>query len=323
MGDIDDDGEAEIVATCQGAINIYESGSMPWGLASKVWNTQAFNITNVNQDGTIPAVPVENYTVYNNFLAQVNLNPESDTIFLTLPDGIVEITDISTNCENSIMVDFQVCNQGARALPKATPISLYWENPTLTAAAPFDQIELPKTLQPGECIDFESRSYPVDKEGLKDLFIVVNDNGMSPNRPYVLDKIEAGGDFPFTRIKECDYTNNMAVRDVTVGFDQTYNRWEQICEGESYEFYGEEFNVTGLYTQTFMNSFGCDSIIALNLEVVPPDRTAILVDICEGEEFFFAGMVIEEAGVYKDTTLSVVTGCDSVTTLVLEVISGQ
>ena len=44
IGDIDNDGEAEIVASCIGGISIYESGSLPWGRASSVWNTQAFNV---------------------------------------------------------------------------------------------------------------------------------------------------------------------------------------------------------------------------------------------------------------------------------------
>lgn len=318
IGDIDDDGEAEIIASCEGNISIYESGSMPWGLASQVWNTQAFNLTNVNQDGTIPAKPVENYTLYNNFLAQVNLNPESDTIFRTLPDGIVEIQELSTDCTSKLSFQFQVCNQGARGLPKATPISFYWKDPTQNIDAPFDQVELPRTLQTGECVDFESRLYDVDKKELKNLYIVVNDDGRSPSKPYILDRIEDGGDFPFTRIRECDYTNNMATENVAVGFDQTYNQWVQICEGESYDFFGTNYEVSGRYTQEFISSFGCDSIIALNLEILPPDRTAIFVDICEGDSYFFGGLLIEEAGVYKDTLSSIVTGCDSVTTLVLE-----
>ncbi|MFO0747886.1 MAG: MopE-related protein [Myxococcota bacterium] len=73
--DIDHDGEAEIILASNNyggsggytGITAYGSRTHAWSPARPVWNQHAYSISNVNDDLSIPAVPVKNWTRWNNF----------------------------------------------------------------------------------------------------------------------------------------------------------------------------------------------------------------------------------------------------------------
>ena len=65
---------------------------------------------------------------------------------------------------------------------------------------------------------------------------------------------------------------------------------------------------------------GCDSVYRRELLVHPVLRSYNMQTICEGDTLHHNGHELTEAGTYVDTIQSVVTGCDSITTLVLELI---
>ena len=317
IGDIDDDGQAEIVASCIGGISIYESGSLPWGNASKVWNTQAFNLTCVNQDGSIPAKPIENYTVYNNFLAQVNLNPKSDTLFINLPDAIVEIKNLNNNCRNQIALELQICNQGAEVLPENFPFAIYWENPTTVSSQPFYTELVVESLGIGACTTITTPEFIIPSSDLS-VFAVVNDDGRQ-NLPYILEDKENGGSFPFNDIEECDYTNNMDQLFTFVGSNSSNSIEVNICEGATYTIQDTVLKDAGQYSFRTVNAHGCDSLIFLDLIVLPTKKDAEYAAICEDEPFLFKGELLTESGVYIDTVPSFESGCDSIFKLILDV----
>ena len=279
IGDIDNDHEAEILATCSGSLNIYESGSLPWGNASRVWNTQAFNVTNVNQDGTIPARVEENYTLYNNFLAQVNTNPVSDTLRLAIPDAVIEFRNVEQDCYGGIAMDINVCNCGAAPLPSGTPVALYRNDPTATTAVLLDTIQLPAPLEAGRCVDLPVSGGAVTGEQ-GSLFAVVNDHGQA-RLPYALQATESGGRFPLTGIDECDYTNNItdtllqADREIVSYIDTV------VCDGVSVEVTDFEYDSPGRYSRTLHSAKGCDSIIHFANR-----NTACCRDLSGGDRLF-------------------------------------
>lgn len=95
-----------------------------------------------------------------------------------------------------------------------------------------------------------------------------------------------------------------------------------VCLGSSYTFGGHNYSVAGNYIDTTLSAItGCDSITTLTLSVISPVYTAVSQSICLGSRFTFGGHSYSAAGSYNDTTLSAVTGCDSITTLTLSVIS--
>jgi hypothetical protein len=74
------------------------------------------------------------------------------------------------------------------------------------------------------------------------------------------------------------------------------------------------WNTTGIYTDTLLNTNGCDSIVTIDLTI---NNSAFSVDsmmFCSsGNQFTNAGQLITSAGVYTDT-LSSASGCDSIIT---------
>lgn len=95
-------------------------------------------------------------------------------------------------------------------------------------------------------------------------------------------------------------------------------RVEEICAGEQVEFEGTIYRESGVYERVFTSQEGCDSIVRLNLTVLPPIETAIDSIICGGEQVAFLNTLLTQPGVYRDT-FQAVNGCDSVVTLDLTV----
>ena len=54
---------------------------------------------------------------------------------------------------------------------------------------------------------------------------------------------------------------------LTVLGDEVLATEAHICEGEVYDFYGEDLRESGLYTKVFASSLGCDSVVGVNLYV--------------------------------------------------------
>ncbi len=87
-----------------------------------------------------------------------------------------------------------------------------------------------------------------------------------------------------------------------------------ICEGEVYRFDTMNLVHPGVYTKTYTRQSGCDSVVALHLDVKNKSRTSIDQTICEGESF--EGYT--SSGTYIDTYIAA-NGCDSIRTLNLMV----
>ncbi len=91
-----------------------------------------------------------------------------------------------------------------------------------------------------------------------------------------------------------------------------------ICEGSVYELDGFAFNESGRYEVTFHSQFGCDSLVFLNLEVVPVRDTIIFAEIIKGTNYVMGDSVYIKTGIYTQILQSSF-GCDSTVTLHLKV----
>jgi hypothetical protein len=73
IADVDNDDAAEIVITHNNisgphsGVTVIEDATDSWQSGRGIWNQHAYSITNVNEDGTIPAMPDPNWFSYNNF----------------------------------------------------------------------------------------------------------------------------------------------------------------------------------------------------------------------------------------------------------------
>ena len=83
-----------------------------------------------------------------------------------------------------------------------------------------------------------------------------------------------------------------------------------ICEGESYPLADSSYTESGRYEAQFLSGLGCDSIVYLNLNVLPNSNQHDYYDLCEGESYFAGGANQNLSGIYLDTLISA-NGCDS------------
>jgi gliding motility-associated-like protein len=83
-----------------------------------------------------------------------------------------------------------------------------------------------------------------------------------------------------------------------------------ICSNESYTIGTSVYNLTGTYYDTLLADNGCDSIVRLNLIVLPTSTFTRRIDICSDETFYAGGLMQNTSGTYLDTILAS-NGCDS------------
>jgi len=94
---------------------------------------------------------------------------------------------------------------------------------------------------------------------------------------------------------------------------------DTICEGNTYtdhDFLPKD--KTGVYRRKLQTvEHGCDSIVTLNLYVIPTRYGEDeVLELCPGETYTWHGTVYNRAGLFRDTTTSSL-GCDSIETLVI------
>mgnify|MGYP000559905061 CR=1 FL=1 len=95
---------------------------------------------------------------------------------------------------------------------------------------------------------------------------------------------------------------------------------QSICAGESFLFGGNSYSTAGQYYDTLVANNGCDSIVTLNLSVLPVPTYQYSESVCDGDSVLFGGAYVYASGNYVDT-LTAANGCDSIVTLTLEVLN--
>ena len=86
------------------------------------------------------------------------------------------------------------------------------------------------------------------------------------------------------------------------------------CENEAYNYNGYAYSVAGTYHQYYTATTGCDSIVTINLSVLPVSSRTIEQEACNS--LTWNGEVYTESGTYEQT-LQNQHGCDSVVTMYL------
>jgi hypothetical protein len=83
-----------------------------------------------------------------------------------------------------------------------------------------------------------------------------------------------------------------------------------ICQGQVYNFNGQNRTTSGTYLDTLMNAKNCDSFLTLNLTVKDTSTKMIYDTICKNQTRSFNNQTLNTTGIYKDT-LTNAQGCDS------------
>ena len=98
----------------------------------------------------------------------------------------------------------------------------------------------------------------------------------------------------------------------------TYTYSDTICANQSYFFNGLGRSSQGTYTDTLVNSVGCDSFVFLHLTVLDTSKSIQYDTICTNHPKFFNGKYLSISGLYRDTMTNKL-GCDSFVYLFLTV----
>ena len=105
--------------------------------------------------------------------------------------------------------------------------------------------------------------------------------------------------------------------DRVIGEDNTtYQAYDTICAGETYEWNGEKYTESGTYTKTLQNIYGCDSVVTLHLEINQTQYAEETITTCDN--YTWNAQTYTESGNYTYTTTAA-NGCDSITTLHLTI----
>jgi gliding motility-associated-like protein len=91
-----------------------------------------------------------------------------------------------------------------------------------------------------------------------------------------------------------------------------------ICEGETHTEGSSTYSSTGIYTDQYQTSAGCDSTVTTDLTVGGEINVTNVVEICSGSSYVEGNSTYSSTGIYTDTYTSA-AGCDSVVTTDLTV----
>jgi gliding motility-associated-like protein len=98
----------------------------------------------------------------------------------------------------------------------------------------------------------------------------------------------------------------------------TENIQASVCLGQFYDFNGTILTTPGTYTQTITSTAGCDSVVTLQLSIIPFFFENIDASICQGGSYSFGNNVLSTPGTYLEAFVSI-AGCDSIVVLNLSV----
>ena len=91
-----------------------------------------------------------------------------------------------------------------------------------------------------------------------------------------------------------------------------------ICSNDSLLLGNIYYRLAGTYTDTLTTLSGCDSIVTLHLSILPLTTNTLNQQICQGQNFIFAGNTYTQTGTYSHTFQT--QACDSMVTLYLTVL---
>jgi gliding motility-associated-like protein len=133
--------------------------------------------------------------------------------------------------------------------------------------------------------------------------------------------LNTGGNFVITlsNSHNCDSVTSLHL---VVNPSSTSTTFDTICDDAlPYSWNGNNYTSTGIYSVTLINSRGCDSVASLNLTVNPVQFSTLVANVCDSQlPFTWNGQSYTNSGVYSVTFSSLVTHCDSISTLQLTVI---
>jgi hypothetical protein len=132
VADVDNDGQADIIVasnaygvTCpddgtrQSGIRVFGSATGSWVRTRRIWNEHTYHITNIGEDGKVPAVEPANWLQPG--LDNYRLNKQPGSVF-SAPDAVVSV---APQCGGAYGLVATVRNLGTGPLPPGVKVGFY------------------------------------------------------------------------------------------------------------------------------------------------------------------------------------------------------
>jgi hypothetical protein len=279
-----------------------------WPPVRSIRHQKAYNPLFINDDMTVPQEMPDMVTYkngkYNNFGVQETLIDENGNYPAAAASVSGEITCVNydENTDNYVL-QFFLHNREEASKEAATgmPVAFYSDDPQ-SGGTLLGVYHTQEDIEAGSYINGLSLQIPAT--ALDRIWMVVN-----------TDRSELMlSDSSHYSLTECDYTDNVHVM---YELPQLERSTAEICEGESYEFYGMMPTESGRYVHRVLNSRNCDSVVAvLELEITDTKREQISISACD--EYSWQGVSYTQTGMYDYQTESA-AGCDSIVSLDLSI----
>ncbi|WP_245768742.1 choice-of-anchor A family protein [Stigmatella aurantiaca] len=135
--DVDGDNNAEIVVASNNykghpgvaGIRVYRDRKDGWVNARPIWNQHAYSVTNVNDDGTIPAQPVTNWLVPGLNTFRSNSQGTGSAHPFAASDLVASEVGVSCGANASVTLSARVSNQGEAAASAGLKVAFFQGNP--------------------------------------------------------------------------------------------------------------------------------------------------------------------------------------------------
>jgi hypothetical protein len=188
VADVDNDGHADLIVvandyssiTCpkdgskQRGVRVFGENTGQWVRTRRIWNQHAYHVTNVEEDGTIPANELPNWLQprLNNF--RQNVQPLGE---FGAPDLIVQV--VPPPCNTAYALYAKVTNIGQASVPGGVVVGFYENNPTAGGTL-LGKTATSHPLYPAET-ELVTLSLPSPPAGISNgttaLYAIVDDDG--------------------------------------------------------------------------------------------------------------------------------------------------
>ncbi len=177
VADVDNDGSAEVLFVSNfvpnyATLTVLGHADSAWLPVGSSWGNHDFAVTNLLQDGHVPAKPVPSWQAYNLFRARPSIDDAAVDLTVQIVDACV------SGCADSGVATLavQVFNTGFIAVDAGVPVTLYRKDGD--TLEPIETLVLPDPIPGGSGTAGLLFSVPVANIGADGLIVRVDDNGL-------------------------------------------------------------------------------------------------------------------------------------------------
>ncbi|MCA9664450.1 MAG: VCBS repeat-containing protein [Myxococcales bacterium] len=195
IADVDNDGHADLVVpshnlssgcTTEPELNLPFTGGTQgifvlrdpqnrWMPSRAIWNQHSYHITNINDDGTVPAVEKDNWLTWNNYRQNTQGLIKGDQPAPDITARQQDALEPSSNCKTAWKLQARICNRGTNKAGAGVPGTFYQGDPRSGGTA-ICTATTTQALDPGQCesVSCEWAAPPSEKV---DLWFQADDDG--------------------------------------------------------------------------------------------------------------------------------------------------